>query len=179
MTRRFTNRQETALKGLRTTLDKLGAKQFEIKQQFKDGKEAVAIMFTMVGSDKVLREYRFICDNYPDQQDNFRAAQYTLQHWWSIIYDYKVRIEGQKSSIETLLSAFRVLPSQQVLIKALPDPDKREPNEILGVAFDANRDEINRAFRELAQKHHPDHNGDSETFQRIMKAKDEMLSRFA
>jgi len=177
MTRRFSNKHETAIAGLQTTLKKLGAKQFEIKQSYSGGKESVAIMFTMVGSDKMEREYRFICDNYSDPKDNLRAAQKTLQYWWSILFDYKVRIEGQKSTVETLLAAFRVLPSQQVLIKMLPDPDKKQPHEILGIAYDANRDEIQRAFREQAQVVHPDKGGDNESMQRLIRAKDEMISR--
>lgn len=179
MTRRFSNQPSTAITGIQKTLKDLGSKQHEIKQSYNGGKESVAIMFTMVGSDKLEREYRFICDTYESPADNLRAAQLTLQHWYHILFDYRVRIEGQKSTVETLLAAFRVLPSQQVLIKMLPDPDNKQPHQILGIAYDANRDEINRAFREQAKVLHPDKGGDKDSMIRITKARDEMLARLS
>lgn len=42
--------------------------------------------------------------------------------------------------------------------------------EILGVSQDASSDEINKAFRKLAVKHHPDAGGDAETFKKISQA---------
>ncbi len=42
--------------------------------------------------------------------------------------------------------------------------------EILGVAQDASTDEISKAFRKLAVKHHPDAGGDAETFKKISQA---------
>ena len=44
--------------------------------------------------------------------------------------------------------------------------------EILGVSRDASSDEINKAFRKLAVKHHPDAGGDAETFKQISQAYD-------
>jgi hypothetical protein len=177
--RRFDSKSGTAIRLIQKTLRDLNAKRFEIKHTYTEKKEAVAIMFTVVGSDKIEREYRFICDNYENPTDNLTAAQLTLQHWFKIIYDYRVRIEGQKSTVESLLGAFRVLPSQQILIKALPDPDRRTPNEVLGIAPDANRDEINRAFREKAKENHPDKGGDAESMIRVTKARDDMLARIS
>ena len=42
--------------------------------------------------------------------------------------------------------------------------------DILGVKKNASADEIKRAFRKLAQKHHPDAGGDEETFKQINEA---------
>lgn len=42
--------------------------------------------------------------------------------------------------------------------------------DILGVKRSASTDEIKKAFRKLAQKHHPDAGGDEETFKRISEA---------
>ena len=44
--------------------------------------------------------------------------------------------------------------------------------DTLGVGKDASPDEIKRAFRKLAQKHHPDAGGDEETFKQINEAYD-------
>ena len=39
--------------------------------------------------------------------------------------------------------------------------------DILGVKKTASADEIKKAFRKLAQKHHPDAGGDEETFKEV------------
>ncbi len=44
--------------------------------------------------------------------------------------------------------------------------------DILGVKRDASADEIKKAFRKLAQKHHPDAGGDEEKFKEISEAYD-------
>lgn len=44
--------------------------------------------------------------------------------------------------------------------------------EILGVSQDASTEQINKAFRKLAVKHHPDAGGDQETFKQISQAYD-------
>jgi len=46
----------------------------------------------------------------------------------------------------------------------------RDYYDILGVKRSASADEIKKAFRKLAQKHHPDAGGDEETFKRISEA---------
>ncbi len=44
--------------------------------------------------------------------------------------------------------------------------------DVLGVKRDASQDEIKKAFRKLAQKHHPDAGGDEEKFKEISEAYD-------
>ncbi|CAD7940854.1 unnamed protein product [Amoebophrya sp. A25] len=45
-----------------------------------------------------------------------------------------------------------------------------DPYQILGVSRSATEDEIRRAYKKLAVKHHPDKGGDSETFKNIQSA---------
>jgi hypothetical protein len=40
----------------------------------------------------------------------------------------------------------------------------------------ASPDDINSAFRRLAQQHHPDHGGDREVFERLQKMRDSLLA---
>jgi DnaJ-class molecular chaperone len=48
----------------------------------------------------------------------------------------------------------------------------QNPYQTLGVNKDATADEIKRAYRKLASKHHPDRGGDTKTFQEIQIAYD-------
>ena len=47
--------------------------------------------------------------------------------------------------------------------------------DVLGVSKDATREEITKAYRKLALKHHPDRGGDAEEFKKINEA-NEILS---
>lgn len=46
----------------------------------------------------------------------------------------------------------------------------KDPHEILGVKRGATQDEIKKAYRKMAHKHHPDKGGDPEKFKEISKA---------
>ena len=58
---------------------------------------------------------------------------------------------------------------------------QRDYYEVLGVAKNASEDEIKKAFRRLAMKHHPDrHQGDKaeeEKFKEIQQAYEYLISR--
>lgn len=50
-----------------------------------------------------------------------------------------------------------------------------DPRKILGVAADASEEEIRKAFREKAKKHHPDLGGDAWAFQQVQEAYDALI----
>jgi DnaJ-class molecular chaperone len=48
--------------------------------------------------------------------------------------------------------------------------DKDNPYTILGLKQGASKDEVKKAYRNLAKKHHPDVGGDAEVFKKILAA---------
>ena len=48
--------------------------------------------------------------------------------------------------------------------------DNNQLYEVLGVSKDASQDEIRKAFKKLAVKHHPDRGGDADKFKEINAA---------
>jgi len=52
----------------------------------------------------------------------------------------------------------------------------RDPYSILGVDRNASKDEIKKAYKKLAMKHHPDKGGDEKTFKEITTAYDELVN---
>ena len=52
-----------------------------------------------------------------------------------------------------------------------------DARKILGVSNDATPQEIRKAYREKAQKHHPDQGGDSWAFQQVKDAFDELTNQ--
>lgn len=58
---------------------------------------------------------------------------------------------------------------------ALPAPE--QPFQVLGVGAHASREEVERAYRLLALKHHPDRGGDEQQMARINAARDAMLEQ--
>lgn len=54
--------------------------------------------------------------------------------------------------------------------------DKKNPYTILGLKQGASKDQIKKAYRVLARKHHPDAGGSHETFQEIQQAYEQIKS---
>lgn len=50
------------------------------------------------------------------------------------------------------------------------------PYQVLGLKVGATPDEVKKAYRRLAKKHHPDLGGDSELFKEINKAYDDIIN---
>ena len=44
------------------------------------------------------------------------------------------------------------------------------PYSVLGISVGASKDEVKRAYRKLARKHHPDNGGNREEYERVCKA---------
>lgn len=164
--RRWKNQISTAQKALRLTMERMGVSQYEVTET--DGTK-ITVMFVLNN-----REYRYICDNFEHAADNYRAAERALNFIWRINEDYCVRAEGGEPDLETVFRGFRVLKSQEVLL-ALP-AEKKHPWEILGVDRNATGEEVQRAYRLKAKKMHPDAGGDTEEFQKLLNAKDEMAA---
>jgi len=93
------------------------------------------------------------------------------------------RVADNLAAIAATLAALRAIERHggaEILDRAftgftaLPAPE--QPFQVLGVGAHASKEEVERAYRLLASKHHPDRGGDPEQMARINAARDAMLS---
>lgn len=107
------------------------------------------------------------------------------KHQRCMAIDRYTRITDNLAAIAATIEAMRAIERHggaEILDRAftgfaaLPAPAAQEaPHEILGVSEKASRDEINYAYRRLAQQCHPDTGGSHEQMTRINTARDQML----
>lgn len=113
----------------------------------------VAIFFIRKGEQMALA-----CDVYSTVEDNLWALVRTLEALRQIERD------GSPALINRAFKGF----------SALPDPDTRQWFEVLRVRPDASKEEIKKAYFDLARIYHPDNKetGNTELFQEVQKAYD-------
>jgi len=93
--------------------------------------------------------------------DRYNTVEANLQAIHHIIEARRVELRhGTLALVRAAFTGFRALPS----------PPGEQWWAILGVKADASRQEIDAAYRALRSKHHPDHGGNSEQFQRVQSA---------
>lgn len=92
------------------------------------------------------------------------------------------RVQANLAAIAATLDAMRaierhggaaILDRAFMGFAALPAPE--QPFQVLGVGANASREEVERAYRLLAAKHHPDRGGDPQQMARINAARDRLL----
>ncbi|HNE03587.1 MAG TPA: DnaJ domain-containing protein [Anaerolineales bacterium] len=151
--RRFGGRELIISSNLELKLD--GMPRSGQKQPADKG---VAIFFTR---NKV--EMALACDVYSTVEDNLWALVRTLDALRQIERD------GSPALINKAFKGFA----------ALPDPNERNWWEVLGVAANADDDQIKTAYRDLARRYHPDNaeSGNIDTFHQIQKAYEQAVGR--
>lgn len=126
------------------------------RQKIKD--RGMAVYFQL-GKDK---EYKVLaCDAWDNWEHNVRALALTVQ---------AMRALGRHKATQMLERAFTGF-------KALPERSELRANwwEVLQVSKNATIDQVERAFRSLAMKYHPDMpgTGDPEMFNKISMARED------
>lgn len=114
----------------------------------------VAIYFRRNGRDVVLA-----CDQYDEIHANVRAIGKTIEALRGI------ERWGASDMLDRAFTGF----------EALPAPEQWW--QVLGVAQSADRDEISRAYRDLARTAHPDQGGSDAAMARLNAARDQGLAR--
>lgn len=97
----------------------------------------------------------------------FRAA------WWPLAARH-----GEDTLLRLLerFDAIRADTARRLLAIHLPGEPQPTDHALLGLAPGATRQDIDKAFRRLAQKLHPDKGGDAAAFDRIRQARDRLVS---
>ena len=96
-------------------------------------------------------------DRYDRVQDNLAAIAATLEAMRAI------ERHGGAEILDRAFTGFAALPSPE------------QAWQVLGVGAHATPEEVERAYRLLASKHHPDRGGDSSQMARINAARDQLL----
>ena len=103
-------------------------------------------------------------DRYDRIADNLAAIAATIEAMRAI------ERHGGATILDRAFMGFAALPAPAA---------QNQPHEVLGVAENANRAEIEYAYRRLAQQVHPDVGGSTEQMARVNTARDALLSRLA
>jgi hypothetical protein len=103
------------------------------------------------------RQVCFACDRWNSLEGNMRAISLTINALRGI------ERWGSGDMVEQAFTGFAALPSPE------------QPFQVLGVGAHASKEEIERAYRLLASKHHPDRGGDEHEMARINRARDAMV----
>ena len=109
-------------------------------------------------------QFAVACDAYSRLRDNVRTVS---------LWVHETRMRGQRP-VQTGDSEFAAarLPSGED-DQITPDPPA---HEVLGVVPDAPQSVIEAAARERIKETHPDAGGDREAFQRVKRAKEDLLN---
>lgn len=141
----------------------------------------------VISSDLKLRR-----DGEPHEGQSWSGLDQGVAVYWRVrketrcmAIDHYDRLPDNLAAIAATIAALRaierhggalILDRAFTGFLALPSPEAQElPHQVLGVEECANRDEIEYAYRRLAQQSHPDKGGSVEQMARINKARDAML----
>lgn len=154
-----------AVEGLRVELDRMGARNIIISTSIPlrrdglplskppvDGDPGAAVYFLRSGQPLCLA-----CDQYQSVQDNIHAIAKTID---------ALRGIERWGSTDLLNRAFTGFA-------ALPNGSDRHWSEVLMVPRDATRDAIDRAYRDLVKRLHPDVGGNSDDMAALNVAYDQ------
>ena len=152
-------------------LDRVGADNWRVStaapHRKKDGMPyanvtpddpAVVIRWSKDGN-----QYAVACDHYDDWRDNARAIGLYIRE--------KRKMSDRPVATGQSEFATARLPSGDDATEAEPPA-----YAVLGVDKDASEQEIKEAYRERAKETHSDTGGNTETFKRVKRAKEKLLS---
>jgi len=108
-------------------------------------------------------QFAVACDAYRRLRDNVREVY---------LWVHETRMRGQRPVVtgNSEFAAARLPSGEDDAVVAGPPA-----HEVLDVAPDAAPDVVKAAYRQKTKEMHPDHGGSPEAFQRLTRAKEEML----
>jgi len=163
---RFRTTLGVAIKEIQLEVERLGGRHLVISSNLPLRRDGLPYSSARHPEDRGVAVYFelkkrpmcFACDRWEQIADNMRAIAKTI--------DALRGIErwGSGQMVEQAFTGFAALPAPE------------QPWQVLGVGAHASREEIERAYRLLASKHHPDRGGDPAQMARINAARDALIS---
>jgi DnaJ-domain-containing protein 1 len=159
---RFDTTLGKAIKAVQTEVARLGGRDLVISSNLPLRRDGMPYANASQPADKGVAVYFnykkapmcFACDRWNRIEDNMWAIAKTI--------DALRGIErwGSGEMVQQAFTGFAALPAPE------------QPWQVLGVAHDATKFQIDEAYRRLASEHHPDRGGDQDTMARINRARD-------
>ena len=163
--RRFSAQLTTINRAIEIVMEKMEVEKWDYRRD-GDGKAVLAWLLNE-------KEYQVLCDEFNCFDDNLRACEQAVTLVYRVYDEYKVRTSDIPADLGIFFMGFRVEAGRQILALSAPTDS---PYEIMGIPHDATIGEINKRYRALAKKYHPDTgDGNAAEFNRITKAKDELI----
>jgi len=109
-------------------------------------------------------DFAVACDAYSRLRDNVR----TVYKW---VHETRMRGQRPVKTGDTEFAAARLPSGEDDEVIAGRQP----PHAVLGIDPDASEAEVEAAFREKVKEAHPDHDGSTEAYKRVKRARDALL----
>lgn len=163
-TSKFSTNFRSTKSDIKTEMERMGVDHWRLDDVTGSGGDpGVVLRWTMDGTDHAVA-----CDAYTAKRDNLRSV-----YLW--VNETRMRSDRPVVTGQSAFAAAE-LPSgdeEDAIVVAGPG---EQPHEILGVAPDAPDGVIRAAAREQKKQHHPDNDGTTAEFQRIVEAEEQILS---
>lgn len=163
--RRFTAKESTVKKELKSTMNKIEATSLKISMDEFTGE--VEVIFDRNG-----KRYTKKCSKWENSLDNLRAIGLSIEYLYRAIEIYGIESQEEFNTLfDSTFLGIEAMPDDGVLLLG----NSTNWWEILGITKEADKQDKINAYKAMAKVHHPDSGGNPEQFIKIRKAYEEAI----